>query len=94
LTTPTLAATPIRLCARCVNPSTRPNIVFDEEGVCPVCRFEEEKRRGVIDWEARRREIDEIVAWGRANTKCSYDCIVTVSGGKDSTRQAIFARDS
>lgn len=83
----------ITLCARCVNPNTRPNIVFDADGICPVCRFEEEKRRGQIDWDGRRREIEEISAWGRAHTKCAYDCIVTVSGGKDSLRQAVFARD-
>ncbi|HZR22191.1 MAG TPA: N-acetyl sugar amidotransferase [Vicinamibacterales bacterium] len=83
----------IRLCRQCVNPSTRPNMVFDAEGVCPVCRFEEEKRTGIIDWQARRAEIETIAAWGRANTKASYDCIVTVSGGKDSTKQALFARD-
>jgi N-acetyl sugar amidotransferase len=83
----------VRLCKRCVNPSTRPNMTFDEEGICPVCRFEEEKRKGTIDWQARTEEIDRIVQWGRANTRSSYDCIVTVSGGKDSTRQAIFARD-
>ncbi|GAC1470371.1 MAG: hypothetical protein PVSMB1_18590 [Gemmatimonadaceae bacterium] len=83
----------IQLCRRCVNPNTRPNIVFDEEGICPVCRFEEAKRTGIVDWQQRREEIEQIVQWGRANTKSSYDCIVTVSGGKDSTRQAIFARD-
>lgn len=83
----------IKLCKRCVNPSTRPNMFFDEDGVCPVCRFEEEKRKGNIDWEARRKEIEKIAQWGRANSKSSYDCIVTVSGGKDSTRQALFARD-
>lgn len=68
-------------------------MAFDEDGICPVCRFEEEKRKGTIDWQARAEEIGRIVQWGRANTKSSYDCIVTVSGGKDSTRQAIFARD-
>lgn len=83
----------MKLCVRCVNPSTRPNIFFDEAGMCPVCRFEEEKRKGVIDWEARRRELNEILRWGRAHSQGSYDCIVTVSGGKDSTRQAMFARD-
>ena len=83
----------VRLCRRCVNPSSRPNIFFDDEGVCPVCRFEEEKRQQSVDWEARDRELQEIIAWGRVNTKSSYDCIVTVSGGKDSTRQALYARD-
>lgn len=83
----------MKLCRKCVNPNTRPNTFFDDEGVCPVCRFEEAKRKGSIDWVTRRKEIEEIVQWGRANTKSSYDCIVTVSGGKDSTGQALFARD-
>jgi N-acetyl sugar amidotransferase len=83
----------ITLCRRCVNPSSRPNINFDDDGVCPVCRFEEQKRQQVIDWSERRLELLEICEWGRANTRSSYDCIVTVSGGKDSTRQALFARD-
>lgn len=83
----------MKFCARCVNPSTRPHIFFDEEGVCPVCRFEELKRKERIDWEERRRELGEICQWGRTNSKSSYDCIVTVSGGKDSVRQAMFARD-
>lgn len=83
----------IKLCKKCVNASSRPNIFFDEEGVCPVCRFEEGKREQTVNWELRDRELQEIIAWGRANSKSSYDCIVTVSGGKDSTRQALYARD-
>jgi len=83
----------MRLCKRCVNPSTRPNIFFDAEGVCPVCRYEEEKRQQAVDWAARDRELQEIIQWGKANSRSSYDCIVTVSGGKDSTRQAMYARD-
>ena len=83
----------IILCARCVNPSTRPNFELDEEGVCPVCRFGEAKRSESIDWDERRDELKEICAWGRRNTRSTYDCIVTVSGGKDSTRQACYARD-
>lgn len=83
----------IKLCRKCVNPSTRPNVVFDKDGICLVCKFEGEKREEAIDWEARRRELDGIVQWGKENTKTSYDCIVTVSGGKDSTKQAVYARD-
>lgn len=83
----------MKYCKCCVNPSTRPNIFFDEHGLCPVCRYEEAKRHEVVNWDARDRELRDICEWGRANTKCHYDCIVTVSGGKDSTRQALFARD-
>lgn len=83
----------MKYCRKCVNPSTRPNIFFDESGLCPACQYEEAKRREVIDWTQRDRELQEICDWGRANTKSHYDCIVTVSGGKDSLRQAMFARD-
>ena len=68
-------------------------MALDAEGVCPVCRYEEEKQKSAIDWAARRRELDAICQWGRENTRSTYDCIVTVSGGKDSTRQACYARD-
>ena len=83
----------ITYCARCVNPNTRPNIFFNDQGLCPVCVFEAQKKGATIDWPARDRELQEICDWGRAQTKTHYDCIVTVSGGKDSLRQALFARD-
>lgn len=83
----------MKYCKKCVNPSSRPNIYFDEEGICPVCRFAEQQREGIIDWEERNKELEEIVKWGKEHSRSSYDCIVTVSGGKDSTRQALYARD-
>jgi N-acetyl sugar amidotransferase len=83
----------IEYCKKCVNPSTRPNIQFNEQGICPVCQFEEFKKEMIIDWDERRGELKEICHWGKQNTTSTYDCIVTVSGGKDSTRQACYARD-
>ncbi len=83
----------MKLCKRCANPSTRPNVYIDDEGVCGVCRLMEQNQSGNIDWQARQHEINEIAQWGIDNTRNSYDCIVTVSGGKDSMRQAFFARD-
>jgi N-acetyl sugar amidotransferase len=46
-----------------------------------------------VDWEERRKEIDQIVEFGRNNNHSGYDCIIGVSGGKDSTRQAFFVKD-
>ena len=47
-----------------------------------------------VDWEERRREIEDIADWGRRRHRGGdYDCIVGVSGGKDSTRLAMYARD-
>lgn len=83
----------VTLCKRCVNPDSRPNVMFDDQGVCLVCNHFEQTEKGEVDWGGRRREIAEIGQWGRDHSKNNYDCIVTVSGGKDSTRQAFFVRD-
>jgi len=83
----------INYCKTCLNPSTRPNIFFDDKGICPVCVYEREKATQSIDWDKRWEEIQRIKQYGREHTKSTHDCIVTVSGGKDSTRQAFFARD-
>jgi N-acetyl sugar amidotransferase len=81
----------VRYCTRCVEPNTRPGAEFDEEGVCRPCRYADQVVE--IDWDARRQELQEIVTWARANGSSGYDCVIGVSGGKDSMRQAFFVRD-
>jgi len=83
----------VKYCKKCVNVNTRPDGGEFIDGVCPACVFGEASRNQTVDWAARDREMKEIVEWGRANTRSHYDCIVTVSGGKDSMRQAFYARD-
>ena len=78
-------------CQRCLEPNTRPDSIFDEEGICFPCRLLETVHE--IDWDARHRELEEIADWGRARNVSGYDCIVPVSGGKDSHRQAVYCRD-
>jgi len=71
-------------CARCVLPDTYPGIMFNGEGVCSVC-LEWEKRRK-IDYTQAEEELRRIVErYRKENEKCRYDCVVGVSGGKDST---------
>ncbi len=84
-------------CKKCVISNQRPNsaveykhtkeskkatINFDEEGVCDACRFAERKRT-VIDWELREKQLRELCDQHRKSDG-SYDCIVPGSGGKDS----------
>lgn len=45
-----------------------------------------------VDWQARRKILDEICDFGRNNNSSGYDCIIGVSGGKDSTRQALYVK--
>lgn len=69
-------------CKTCLNMSTRPRIEFNEHGICNACQWAEEKKS--INWEARKNELTDILAKYRHNDG-SFDCIVPVSGGKDSS---------
>lgn len=77
----------IRYCTRCVMPDTKPDLSFDEEGVCNACRNYE--NRGKIPWDIRRQELDRILEKYRKGSSAGWDCIIPVSGGKDSTFQVI-----
>ena len=72
----------MKYCKKCVIPDTRPGIVFDSEGVCRPCRVAEERKK--IDWDARFKELKKLCDKYRGKNGDYYDCIITVSGGKDS----------
>ncbi|HWH14726.1 MAG TPA: N-acetyl sugar amidotransferase, partial [Miltoncostaeaceae bacterium] len=76
----------LRWCARCVLPDSRPNLVIGENGVCNACRAH--GHRPAIDWDARAREFTRLVERTRARAS-GYDCLIPVSGGKDSTWQVV-----
>lgn len=77
----------IRYCIRCVMPETKPDLLIDEEGVCNACRNIEKRKE--VDWDKRKQELLEILGRYRSKDGSNYDCIVPVSGGKDSTFQTI-----
>jgi N-acetyl sugar amidotransferase len=81
----------MKYCKKCLQTDKRPNTVFDGNGVCPACIYHE--TLASVDWEERRKELDEIAEFGKKNNYSGYDCIIGVSGGKDSTRQAMFVRE-
>jgi len=81
----------MRICKHCIQPDTRPGIHFDDHGICGACLWEDEKKK--IDWESREKELQDIAEWAKKISKSNYDCAIGVSGGKDSTKQALTARD-
>ena len=81
----------MRICSRCIQPDTRPKIYFNEEGVCGACLWYDEKEN--IDWQERENKLQEIADWAKKSSAGNYDCVIGVSGGKDSTKQVITARD-
>ncbi len=71
-------------------PSTRPEQVFTD-GICDACHSAVDKHE-TIDWEAREKEFLSILDKYRGDGS-HYDCVIPVSGGKDSCYQAITMRD-
>jgi N-acetyl sugar amidotransferase len=82
----------MKYCKNCLNVDTRPNIIFTDEGLCPPCAVYINPVE--IDWDERKKELSDVIAFGKANNQSGYDCIIGVSGGKDSTRQALFVKEN
>lgn len=77
----------MRYCQRCILPDTRPGLEIGPNGVCSACRAHARKGDDV-DWGARRKDFDELVARVK-NLRRRWDCVIPVSGGKDSTWQTV-----
>lgn len=76
----------LKYCVRCVMPHTKPDLHIDEKGVCNACRSYEQRKE--VDWDQRKSELLALLEKYRRNGS-NWDCIVPVSGGKDSTYQVI-----
>ncbi len=81
----------MKYCKRCLQPDTRPRVFFNEDDICGACLWEDEIK--TINWKAREQELQDIADNAKAKAIGAYDCVVGVSGGKDSTFQAHYARD-
>ena len=77
----------MRYCKKCIMPDTRPEQVFDASGVCDACRSAD-KKHAHVDWEARKKEFILVLDRYRNRQGSWWDCVVPVSGGKDSCYQA------
>jgi len=75
----------LRYCVRCCMPETNEGMEFDELGICKACRASEEKMR--IDWSKKELQLREILETARQLSGDNYDCMVPISGGKDSAFQ-------
>ena len=77
----------IKYCRKCVMPQTKPDLFIDEKGICSACSYYESRQE--INWDLRREKLEEILDKYRSKKRNNYDCIVPVSGGKDSHFQTI-----
>lgn len=73
----------MHFCSRCLYTSHHPlHLVFDADGVCSGCRIHEEK--DARDWSERSEKLKSIFDVYRNRSGRNYDCIVPVSGARDS----------
>ena len=82
----------MKYCKFCLQPNTRPNIFFSDEGVCPACVYFEAVKE--VDWRERYEILKDLLLAFPRRPGQHFDCIIGVSGGKDSTRQALWVRDN
>lgn len=84
-----------RRCSHCVMPCTPGHVTLDDEGVCNVCRRHSEIERQQGDFSSMgesqrldllKRKVD------RLRTDGPYDCVCSVSGGKDSIMTLYIAK--
>ncbi len=82
----------MKYCVNCFLPSTKPQLRFNEDGVCAACLSY--WNRPNIDWKKREELFFNIVNEVKKNNKKNnWDCVVPVSGGKDSVYQALKLRE-
>ena len=81
----------MKYCTNCFLPSTKPQLTFDENGVCSACL--NYWNRPNIDWKKRKDTFLNIINEIKKNQSNNWDCVVPVSGGKDSTYQALKLRE-
>lgn len=82
----------VSYCKRCVYPSSSAiPLNFDENGICSGCRVHIQKDN--INWEERSRLLQEIVEEYRVPNGSNYECIIPVSGGKDSWFQTYYVKE-
>jgi len=75
----------VKYCSKCVLPETVEGQNFNEDGECVTCQAQEIKKN--VDWDAKRKELDKILKDAKKKSGNNYDCIVPISGGKDSIYQ-------
>ncbi|MEE3026570.1 MAG: N-acetyl sugar amidotransferase [Pseudomonadota bacterium] len=87
----------MKYCKNCLTTDLRPNSSF-VDGVCIACRYSNSIEPDEEKYRLKLNQLKQSITQSRRkqskNTKkAQYDCIVGVSGGKDSTRQAHWVRD-
>ena len=87
----------MQYCAKCLYPANaKPTIIFDEDGICSGCKYNQSRSHIDVDWDERHSLLADtlneakLIARERGNV---HDCIIPVSGGKDSHFQVWLLKE-
>lgn len=76
----------MRWCKKCVYPQIAIDFSFGKDGICSGCKSKELAKQ--TNWKKELGELKKLTS--KYKNKLSYDCIIPVSGGKDSYFQTYF----
>ena len=82
----------MKFCKKCLYPSTKPQLQFDERGICSACN--NYKLKDEVNWVKKKEDFLLILEKYRSKNGNNYDCIIPVSGGKDSTFQTYTIKET
>lgn len=75
----------IKRCMRCILPESLPSVKLDRNGICNHCKTYD---RLFSNWEdvksQRKKEFEDLLQRAKRLNR-NYDCLILLSGGKDST---------
>ena len=82
----------MKYCKKCLYPNTKPQLQFDERGICSACN--NQKLKDEVNWVKKKEDFLLILEKYRSKNGNNYDCIIPVSGGKDSTFQTYTIKET
>ncbi len=77
-------------CRTCILPASYPGVTFDASGECNYCLRWREKW-GALDFTQQEQRLEAILSKHRGKTT-PYDCLIGLSGGKDSCYAALILK--
>jgi amino acid adenylation domain-containing protein/non-ribosomal peptide synthase protein (TIGR01720 family) len=72
-------------CIRCGLPNTFPDVTFDSQGLCSLCSTYDLYKEKAETYFKTIDDLKEIFGNQKLGKESEYDCLVLLSGGKDST---------
>ncbi len=83
----------MKYCKKCVYPaSSAVPLAFDENDICSGCKTAEQRSQNLIDWDKRKKMFERLIEEYKSKDGNNYDCIIPVSGGKDSYYQTYLIK--